>query len=261
MGKLVVLGNCGDQTPQYEVTNFVIDTGKSKILLDAGPGVIRQLYRVGLSAADIDLVVITHSHGDHTLGFPYFLFYNFIERNQGKKGPETIPVIALREVYKGIMDMFTFCYPPGKYPSFSVENWEASPTELSTFRFKDIKITTTPVTHAVPTIGIRFEFDSTKITFSADTVYDERLVALAKGSHVLVHEAFGPSAISGAAAQTKHAIAESAGKAAMDSGVQKLILCHIYSIFMDKIDLLINEATRYFKGEILVPSELQVIEI
>jgi len=261
MGKLIVLGNCSNQTSQYETTNFVIDTGESKILLDAGPGVIRQLYRVGLSATDIDLVVITHSHGDHTLGFPYFLFYNFIERIQGKKGPETIPVIALREVYKGIMDMFAFCYPPGKYPNFSIENWEASPTELSTFRFKDIKITTTPVTHAVPTIGIRLEFDPTKISFSADTVYDERLVALAKGSHELVHEAFGNSAVSEIAAQTKHATAESAGKAAQDSGVQKLILSHISPIFMDKTDLLIKEASRYFKGEILVPSELQVIEI
>jgi len=261
MGKLVVLGNCANQTAQYEATNFVIDTGKSKILLDAGPAVIRQLYQVGLSATDIDLVIITHSHGDHTLGFPYLLFYNFIERIQGKNGPKTIPVITLREVFKGIMDMFTFCYPPGKYPNFSVENWEASLTELSTFRFKDIKITTTPVTHAVPTIGIRFEFNSTKITFSSDTIYDERLVALAKGSHLLIHEASGTSAITEIAAQTKHAIAEDAGKAARNSEVKKLILCHIFPAFMDKTDILINEAARHFKGEILVPSELQVIEI
>ena len=261
MGRLIVLGNCSNQTAQYEATNFVIDTGDFKVLLDAGPGVVKQLYRAGLFATDIDLVVITHSHGDHTLGFPYFLFSNFAERFQGKRGSTCIPVIALREVYNGIMNMFAFSYPPGKYPNFEVENWEASSSEAKTFQLKSAKITTTPVTHTVPTIGLCFETSSTKIAFSCDTIYDQRIVELAKGSQVLVHEAFATSEMEGIAAQTKHSIAAEAGKAARDAGVQVLILSHILPGFMDKAHLLIDEASKYYSGKIIVPSELDKIEI
>ena len=261
MVKVIVLGICASQNAQYETTNFVIDSGDSKILLDAGPGVVRQLYRAGLSATDIDLVVITHSHGDHTLGFPYFVFSNSIEKLQGKIRSDSIPVIALPEVYKGIMGMYTFCYPPGKPRSFSIENWKASSEEMKTFEFKGIKIFTMPVTHAVPTIGVRFDIGQTKFAFSSDTIYDKRMVELAKGCQVLVHEAMMTEKMKSMAAKTKHAIAAEAGKVAKEAGVQTLVLCHLYSSFIENADLLIEEARKYFDGKIIVPTELEEIKI
>lgn len=261
MAKLVVLGNCSNQTSENETTNFVLDTGEFKLLFDTGPGVIRQLYRAGISATDIEIVIVTHSHGDHTLGFPYFVFSIFAESFQGKSGPPTLPVIALPKVYKGITDMFAFVYPPGKYPNLELVNWEASNSEQKMFKFKNTEITTTPVTHAVPNIGVRFEFNSTKIAFSCDTVYDPRVVELAKGCQILVHEAFGASQIKDMAAQTKHSIAEEAGIVANEAGVKTLLLTHILPGFLDKKKLLIDEASKHYKGKILAPSDLDVIQL
>ena len=73
MTKIICLGNAGDQTDTSETVSFLID-GSSKILLGTGPGIIRQLTRAGYSASEIDIVIVTHCHGDHTLGYPYFLF-------------------------------------------------------------------------------------------------------------------------------------------------------------------------------------------
>ncbi len=261
MAKLIVLGICASQNARYETTNFVIDFSNSKILLDTGPGVVRQLYRAGLSATDIELVIITHSHGDHTLGFPYFIFSKSVEKLQGKISSGSIPVIALPEVYKGIMDMYTFCYPPGRPLSFSIENWEASSEKTKTFEFKGIKIITTPVTHTVPTIGVRFDIGPTKIAFSSDTIYDKRVVELARGCQILVHEAMMTEKMESMAVKTRHAIAAEAGKAAREAGVQTLILCHIYSSFIENVDPLIEEARKYFDGKIIVPTELEEIEI
>mgnify|MGYP003623497359 CR=1 FL=1 len=50
---------------------FVVDTGKQKILFDAGlPGgnTVKMLAKAGLKPEDIDIVMITHMHGDHIGG-------------------------------------------------------------------------------------------------------------------------------------------------------------------------------------------------
>jgi ribonuclease Z len=260
MAKLIILGASASQTALHETTSFVVDTGDCKILIDAGPGVVRQLYRAGFSTTEIDLVIITHCHGDHTLGFPYFIWANSAEKLQGKNRVGIIPIIALPEVYKGILDMYTICYPSGK-PSFSIENWEASFETQSKFNFKDVSVTTTPVNHAVPTIGVRLDFGSTKIMFSSDTIYDIRVVELAKGCQVLIHEAMMTEDMEAMASRTKHSMASEAGKAARDASVESLIMCHILSQYFEKEELLINEARKYFKGKIIIPKELEEIEL
>ncbi|RSN76681.1 MBL fold metallo-hydrolase [Candidatus Methanodesulfokora washburnensis] len=260
--KIIILGNCSGQTAEYETTNFILFLKGKKIFLDMGPGAIKQMYRAGLFVTDIDFVVLTHSHTDHTLGFPYFAFSNFVERAiEGRKGPDVIPIIALPEVYKGVMDMFRFCHPPGRYPMFNFENLEASNTEKKVFEFEGIKITTTPVTHSVPTIGVSFELSSTKITFSSDTIYDERLVELAKESNILVHEALGTKEIKKFAELTKHGIAEEAGRAANDAKVQMLALVHPMPQYRKDPTKLIEEAKKYYDGKIIVPSELEVLPL
>jgi len=44
-----------------------------KILVDAPPTIIPQLKRANLSPADINTLLITHWHGDHIFGFPFFI--------------------------------------------------------------------------------------------------------------------------------------------------------------------------------------------
>ncbi len=259
--KVTVLGNCAGQTAEYETTNFLIDSGETKVLLDAGPGVVAQLYRAGITMLDIEAVVLTHSHGDHTLGFPYYAFNCFAERLSGGSGPSKIPIIALREVFEGVNNMLAFCYPPGKFPGFAFENWEVPSDSLSEFVIKDVTIKTTPVSHVVPNIGVRFEVGAKSVTFSSDTVYDERLVALAKGSRVLVHEAFALGEMGEMASRTKHSTAEEAGRAAKAAGVGKLILAHPLPQYRSKKNELIAEARTRFDGEILLPSELETIII
>ncbi|GAH42160.1 unnamed protein product [marine sediment metagenome] len=261
MKKLTVLGNCANQTAEYETANYILDLGIAKVLLDVGPGAVKQLYKAGFLATDIDIIIITHCHGDHTSGFPYFAFSNFMERLQGKNGSSNIPIIALPEVYKGLMDMLAFCYPPGKFHNFDIENWPASDSEKKVFKFKNIKITTTPVMHTVPAIGVRFDINSTSITFSSDTIYDKRLVDLARGSKMLVHEALATMEMAEIASQVKHATAEEAGKAAKESRVQSLILVHVSPMYREKKEQLIEEASKYFSGEIILPSELEEIKI
>lgn len=68
----------GDETKtQNSINPFYIDNGSTKILADVGFGEARRpemgqvepaLASIGVSAADIDIVFLTHFHGDHIAG-------------------------------------------------------------------------------------------------------------------------------------------------------------------------------------------------
>jgi ribonuclease Z len=51
----------------------LIAHGGSRWLVDCGEGTQRQLLRSGLGLVDLDLVLVTHLHGDHYLGLPGLL--------------------------------------------------------------------------------------------------------------------------------------------------------------------------------------------
>jgi ribonuclease Z len=51
----------------------LLSRGGERWLVDCGEGTQRQLLRSGLGLADLDLVLLTHLHGDHYLGLPGLL--------------------------------------------------------------------------------------------------------------------------------------------------------------------------------------------
>lgn len=260
-GKVIVLGNCATQTKDYETTNFLIDINGTVIFLDMGPGSIKQLGLAGYSPTDIDIVIVTHSHGDHSLGFPYFAFSNYINRLLGKEGPPLIPIISTEETYRGLMDMFAFCYPPGKYPNYSFKNWLVNTKGISQFEHKDIKFTICPVNHETFTFGLSITSNNFKISFSSDTLINEDFIQIAKDSDVLFHEAFGDINLADLAKKTKHSLADDAGKAAKRASVKKLVLVHPMFPYRNNPESLINEASKHFKGNIILPKELDIIPI
>ena len=51
----------------------LIARGGARWLVDCGEGTQRQLLRSGLGLVDLDLVLLTHLHGDHVYGLPGLL--------------------------------------------------------------------------------------------------------------------------------------------------------------------------------------------
>jgi ribonuclease Z len=259
MVNVIVLGNCSTQTERYETTCFVIETDSAKILLDAGPGVVRQLKLANISPAEIDAVIISHCHGDHTLGFPFFLYADFVDRVAGKTGPEQVPVIALGAVYNGLTAMTAFTFPPGKFPRFEFPNWEASAERRSSFELKGIEITTVPVSHSTPAFGVCLKAGPVKAVFSCDTSYNADLVELAQGCDLLSHETYGPASMVKLTARFGHSTAPEAGRAAANAKAKMLMLSHISPPFLEDPGVLIDEASKEFDGRIIVPSGLETI--
>lgn len=258
MTKLIFLGNGAGQTDKQETVSFIIDNSET-ILFETGPSVIRQLARAGYSPTEIDAVFISHSHGDHLLGFPYFIFVDSIERPLKKKGTRNMPLITLLDIGNFLQKMIEFCYPSMVFPT-KIELLEAPTDSFKTFTLSDCKITTAPVIHSVQTIGARVELPDCVIAYSSDSIYCENVIELARNCDLLIHSAFCQSANKDLAAKLMHATSMDAGKIAQKANAKNLALVDI-SLFVTDENILIEDAKQFFDGEVFIPKELEELEV
>ena len=75
--KLTILGS-GDPfcSGGRNQSGYLVEAGDFRMLLDCGVTTLVALKRQGLDPAGLDLVLLTHLHGDHVAGLP-FLYHEF----------------------------------------------------------------------------------------------------------------------------------------------------------------------------------------
>lgn len=71
MIRIDFLGTGNAFTPSGRLHALALIDGK--ILIDTPPTVITQLRRKGLKTSEIEYLLFTHWHADHTFGFPFFM--------------------------------------------------------------------------------------------------------------------------------------------------------------------------------------------
>jgi ribonuclease Z len=106
----------------------------------------------------------------------------------------------------------------------------------------------------IPTIGLRIECKIPEkiLAYSCDTEPCEQTVRLADGADILIHEAGGAS--------YGHSSAEQAGEIATRAEVGKLYLIH-YPTGRFAKDGLIAEASKTYKGEVIIAKDFMTIDI
>ena len=260
--KITVLGNCATQTKEHETTSFVVDVNEKKILIDCGISTVRQLQCADISFLDISAIVLTHCHADHIAGYPYLLFSIDLARKlSADRKFDNIPVIALNSVLQGITQTLDIQYPVEKLGEGLVDLYAVNDDCESLLEVGEVLIKTFPTHHSVPSIGVKIEYEDTSISFSGDTVYDKNMLKYIGGSKVLIHEAFCLEDSIDIAKQTGHSTAREAGMIARDANVKKLVLCHPLAVIWKEPSSLMDEAKKEFKGEVILPKELDIIYV
>jgi ribonuclease BN (tRNA processing enzyme) len=145
------------------------------------------MKRVGVNAGDIDVVFLTHFHGDHTLGLPPFVLYRVFvdQRPITFVGPAGIKerLEALWEVSWGVD------WKPVMQPRFKVTYEVAKPSgKVAGYRYETIKLD-----HGTSgSNGYRIWIDGRILAYSGDTEPTAPLDELVKGADVAIVEATGP---------------------------------------------------------------------
>lgn len=165
-----------------------VDTGKSRFLIDCGATSLIAMKRAGIGSATIDAILISHLHGDHFGGIPFFILdAQLISRR------ETPLVIAgppdLRQRIRDAMEVF---YPGsfGIERKFSIDFVEMA--EGETIRVKDMSIFPIRVIHGsgAPPYALRIECAGKIIAYSGDTEWTDALRNVADGADLFICESY-----------------------------------------------------------------------
>lgn len=186
MGKLTVLGS-GDAFASggKYCTSFLIETGTARVMLDCGATAFVRYKQLGLDPDDLDMIVLSHFHGDHYGGLPFFIISSKFEKPRSK--PLTIvgPVGVKERVFN---------LQEAMYPSTG-EILEEIP--LSFIEFSDdwneyhgVALKALPVKHSPPSHphGLQLRWNDKILSFSGDTEWTDTLSLLAQGSEIMICE-------------------------------------------------------------------------
>ncbi|HOW54340.1 MAG TPA: ribonuclease Z [Syntrophorhabdaceae bacterium] len=183
--KLYILGT-GTAIPRIErgSSAYLVTTPGVNVLIDVGPAVVRRLLERGYEVDDVDVLVLTHFHVDHTADLSTFFFacnYGNVTRTK------PLTIIGGRGIagfYRGLQAIYPWVRP--KQYGLTVRR-----LVNNSMKFGGVTITAVPVNHNPESIAVRLD-GKRSITFSGDTGHSPNLTRLADRTNVLVAECSFP---------------------------------------------------------------------
>ena len=169
-------------------TCFHVSGRDVNFLIDCGATSLPALKRFDIARENIDLILITHFHGDHFAGLPFFLLdAQFTRRSRQLviAGPEGIEM-RLTQVMEALFE----------HSSKTKQRFELSVVALApevTRTFGAVTVTPFPVVHGEsggPFLGYRIEAEGRVIAYSADTEWTDTLIPLGRDADLLIAEAY-----------------------------------------------------------------------
>jgi ribonuclease BN (tRNA processing enzyme) len=181
---------CGDAfgSGGRQNTCFHFTGERVNVLIDCGASSLPALKRLGIARENIDLILITHFHGDHFGGLPFLLLdAQFTRRTRplviaGPQGIET----RLTQVMEALFENSS-----QTKQRFDLSVVALNPGETRTFGAVDV--TPFPVIHGEsggPFLAYRIEAEGRVIAYSADTEWTETLIPAGRDADLFIAEAY-----------------------------------------------------------------------
>ncbi|WP_420387508.1 MBL fold metallo-hydrolase [Roseivirga sp.] len=185
-----------------------VETKGKSIIVDSGPDFRQQVLRERIK--QLDALLFTHEHKDHTAGMDDIRSFNFMQQKD-------MPLYADPRVLNQLKQEFSYVFSEKKYPG--VPQVEVHLLDGEPFDFEGVKITPIEVLHyKLPVYGFRFG-DFTYIT-DAKEIGEESLEKI-KGSKVVILNALQRTE------HLSHLTLDEALKMAEKIGAEKTYLTHL----------------------------------
>ncbi|NPA22934.1 MAG: MBL fold metallo-hydrolase [Crenarchaeota archaeon] len=201
-----------------DTISIIVEVEGKRVLIDCGESILKRLRKIGLTVNDIDLVIVTHSHGDHCLGFPSMVL---LSSHYGKK----LKVMALRETINDLVEIVR-----RTHIEKHLENVEFIPIDIEGDYvhkpFQEFSIFFARSDHTIPSVAVKIsDRERRSIAYSSDTRPSESLVRFFRDVDVLIYEVSG---LDERCHEHGHSTVQDSVRIAEKAGVRLLVPVHYY---------------------------------
>jgi ribonuclease BN (tRNA processing enzyme) len=244
-------------------------------VIDCPDGVAGRLVQAGVDLSKLANIFITHHHSDHVAGLGALLVLAWgsdLQTPVTVYGPPPMRRVLAAHLSANAYDIEVRIREEGRpplLPLIGAREFSAGTTILDTPK---VRVRCAPADHySVPDLAYRLDTPDRSFVFSGDTRPSDRLIELARGADVLVHEVMLLSALreiaSGNAPSLmdhllrSHTTTEELGRVAAAAGVRTVVLSHLVPGGLPSItdEMWAEGVRRHFQGEIIVGRDMMEI--
>jgi len=273
--QLVLLGTgTPNADPNHSGPAVAVVVDDVPYLVDSGPGIVRRAAAAeekgvtGLAMPNLSRVFITHLHSDHTVGLPDLIFTPWVlGRTEplhvyGPPGVRSM-VDHLEKAYQEDVRVRLDGLEPANTTGYKAEVTEIAPGEV--YKDERVRVTAFAELHGAwkYAFGFRFDTPDRSIVISGDTTPNPKLIEVAKGCNVLVHEVYSATQLARRdpvwRRYHKSAHTSTYELAAIANQVQPKLLVLYHQLYWGATDAdLLREIGKAYHGRVVSGKDLDV---
>lgn len=235
---------------------FLVEMSGTRMLFDFGWRAASYLADMDYPLHELDHLFLSHPHADHSAGLPTILqsihisnaYPDFLKREK------VLTLHGFPQIEEFVAGIKKFQYPEEPNYPFKVEDYHDG--DMKQFNDLVVKSRVVPHVEYFTNVAFRVEKNGESLVYSGDCGYNQPLIELAQGADILLCEMCIPSDQAG---RPNHLSPIECGKIAGLAKVKNLVVFHLYDNI--PVEQAKAEISQNFSGNIIIPEDLQIIEM
>ena len=219
-------------------------------LLDCSEGVTKRLIKLD-KIKGIKEILVSHFHVDHSMGLFGMLWHYWLVVNRIKQ----LKIYGPPKIEQFVEQILQMTQTPREAFPFTIKYHEfRNPDEM---KYEDILALEVPHNE----ITLAFRIDRKKsICYTSDMGPNDKIVEFARNSDLLIHDVSASEKQADWAHKYHHCSSKDAAMNAKKANVKILAMVHIMPQNEKNKTILLEDARKYFDGEIILAEDLLELE-